>query len=74
MAALKTMMHILFNKLDKGAKSLYPDATKARVRFHKDVTTEYEDTINDYQAWHEFATINHQEDVKELVFPQLYDS
>ena len=58
-AALNTMMHMLFDKLDRGSKSVYPDATKGRVHFQKDVTIVYADTIIDYQDWHEFSTINH---------------
>jgi len=73
-ATLKTMMHMLSDELDKGAKSVYPDATKARVRFQKDVTREYTDIITNYQAWHRFATVDHREDVEELVFPQLSES
>jgi len=72
--ALKTMKRMLYDKLDKGAKSLYPNATEARVRFHKNVTTEYANTITNYQAWHQFATTIHQEDVDELVFPQLSET
>lgn len=74
LAALKTMMCMLLDELDRGAKSMYPDATKARVCFHKDVTIEYMDTIIDYQAWHQFTTVDHHEDVEELVFPQLSKS
>ncbi len=74
LAALKTMMWMLSDELDKGAKSVYPDATEARFRFHKDVTIEYADTIIDYQAWHQFTTVDHCEDVEELVFPQLFES
>jgi len=47
---------------------------EARVLFQKDVTTDYTNTIADYHAWHQFAIINHREDVKELVFPQLSES
>ena len=68
-AALNTMMHMLSDKLDRGAKSVYPDAMEARVHFQQDVTFEHADTIMDYQAWHQFATIDHREDVEELVFP-----
>ena len=72
--ALKTMMHILSDELDKGFKSVYPNATEARVQFQKDVTIEHAETIADYQAWHQFATIDHREDVEEFVFPQLSES
>ena len=71
LATFKMMMRMLSNKLEKGAKLVYPDATEARVCFQKDVTTKYIDTIMDYQAWPLFATIDHCEDVEELVFPQL---
>jgi len=72
--ALKTMMHMLIDELDRGAKIVYLDATEARLRFQKDVTTEYTDTIMDYQAWHQFTTIDHHKDVEELVLPQLSES
>jgi len=60
---------MLSDELEKGVKLVYPDATEARVRFQRDVTIEYTNTIVDYQAWHQFTTINHREDVEELVFP-----
>lgn len=74
LAALKTMMHMLSYELDRGAKSMYPDATKARVHFQKDVTTEYVDTIRDYQAWNQFSTVDHCKDVEKLVFLQFSES
>ena len=52
LATLKTMMCMLSDELDKGAKSMCLDATKARVHFQKDITIEYTNTIIDYQAWH----------------------
>ena len=52
LATLKTMMHMLLDELDRGARAVYPDVMEARVRFYKYVTTEYTDTIADYQAWH----------------------
>jgi len=52
LTALKTMMCILSDELERGAKLVYPDATDERVCFQKDVTTEYTDTITSYQAWH----------------------
>lgn len=67
-------MHMLSNELDKGAKSVYLDASEARVHFQKDVTTEYMDTITYYPTWHQFATVDHCEDIEELVFPQLFES
>ena len=72
--ALKTMMRMLSDELDRGAKSVHLDATEARVCFQKDVTIEYTDTITDYQAWHQFTTIDHHKDVEELVFPQISES
>jgi len=74
LVALKTMMCMLLDDLDRGAKSAYPDATEARVFFQQDVTIEHADTTTDYQAWHQLATIDHCEDVEELVFPQLFES
>jgi len=67
--ALKAMMHMLLDKLDRGARAVYPDATEARVHFQKYFTIEYTNTIADYQYWHLFATVDHREDVEELVFP-----
>ena len=67
--ALKTMMCMLSDELDIGARAMYPDAMEGRVCFQKDVTLEYKETITDYQAWHKFATVDHHEDVEELVFP-----
>lgn len=72
--ALKTLMCMLADKLDRGARSMYMDATEARVLFQQDVTIEHADTITDYQASHQFANIDHREDVKDLVFLQLYES
>jgi len=69
-----TMMHMLFDELDRCSKSVHLSAMEARVCFQKDVTIEYRDTTTDYQAWHQFATIHHREDVEELVFPQLSES
>lgn len=67
--ALKTMMHMLSDELDRGAKSVYPNATEERVHFQQDVTIKHTDTITDYQTWHQFATIDHCKDVEDLVFP-----
>lgn len=52
LTALKTMMQILSNELDRGARVVYSDAMEARVRFQKYVTLEYMDTIADYRSWH----------------------
>jgi len=57
---LKTMMCMLSNELEKGAISVYPNATKARVFFQRDVTIECIDTIMNDQSLHQFATIDHQ--------------
>lgn len=65
------LMHILLDESDKGAKAVYPDAIEGRIHFQKDVTTKYTDTIMDYRAWYLFFTIDHHEDVEDLVFPQL---
>jgi len=72
--ALKTMMCMLSDELDRGAQVVYPNAMEARVRFQKDVTLEYTDTIADYRAWHQFTIIGDHEDVEELVFPLLCES
>lgn len=68
---LKTKMHMLSDNLDRGAQAVYPNAMEARVRFQKDVTLQYMDTITDYRAWHQFATVDHHEDVEELVFQEF---
>lgn len=69
MTSINTIMHMLSDKLDRDAKSVHPDAMEVRVFFQNEVTTEYADTIIDYQAWHHFDVIDHGEDVEELVFP-----
>lgn len=74
LTTLKTMMHMLYNEFDRGAISVYLDEIEARFFFHKDVTTKYVETITNYQAWNQFATIDHQEDVDKLVFRQLSKS
>ena len=50
---------------------MYLDCMEVRVRFQKDVTLEHMDTIVEYRSWHQCATVNHNEVVKELVFQQL---
>lgn len=50
--ALKTVMCILSNELDKGSISVYADAMEVRVFFQQDVTIERIDTITNDQAWH----------------------
>lgn len=67
-AALKVMMHILSNELCRGAGAVYPDVMEARFRSQKGVTLKHTDTIADYRSWHQFTTIDHHEDVEELVF------
>jgi len=74
LATLKTMMCMLSEELDIGARAVYPDAMEARVKFYKDVTLEYMDTIADYRSWHSCTTIDHHEDVEELDFPLLSKS
>jgi len=74
LAALKTMIRMIYEELDRGAKSVNLDATEARFHFQKDVIMDYANTIIDYQAWNHLATIDHQENVNELVFPQLPES
>lgn len=71
LATLKTMMCVLSDELDRGSRVVYLDVMEARVRFQKDFTIEYTDTIADYQAWNQFANVDHHEDVEEMVFPQL---
>ena len=65
---LKTMMRMLSDELDKGARAVYLDAMEARFRFQTDVTVEYIDTIKDYQSWHQYVTVDQHEDVKQLDF------
>ena len=67
-ATLKKMMHILSDDLERGAQVVYPDAMKARVRFHKDITLDHMDTIIDYRPWHQYITVDQCEDVEELDF------
>ena len=71
---LKKMMRMLLHELDKGAQAVYPDAMEARVPFQKYVTLKYTDIIVDYRSWHHFTTVNHHENVEELVFQQLSES
>ncbi len=52
LSALKMMMHMLSDELDKGAISMYADATKARVFFQQDVTIKHMNTITNNEAWH----------------------
>ena len=50
---------------------MYPDVMEARVKFQKHVTLEHMDTIVDYRYWHQYAIVNHNEYVEELVFRGL---
>jgi len=68
------MIRMLLGELGEGSISVYLNAIEARVFLQHDVTIEYADTIKDDQAWHQFATIDHGEDVKKLVFQQLSES
>lgn len=45
---LKTMMCMLLDELDKGARAVYLDAIEERVCFQKYVTIEYTYTITNY--------------------------
>ena len=58
LAALKVMMHMLTNELDRGARVVYPDAMEARVRLQKAVTLEHTDTSADYKSWHQYVTVD----------------
>jgi len=60
---------MLHDELDRGSKSIYPEAMEARVHFQKDIIKEYVDTIAHCQSWHQFVTQDHGEEVNELVFP-----
>ncbi len=71
LTTLKTMMHMLLDELDKGARAVYLDFMEERVHFHKYVALEYTNNITSYRARHQFAIVDHHEDVQELVFPQL---
>ena len=48
LTALKTMMCMFSEELDRENRSMYLDAMEARVHFQKYVTIEYIDTITDY--------------------------
>ena len=65
---LKTMMHMLTDELDRGARAVYPDAMEARFRFQTDFTAEHTDDIKDYQSWHRYVTVDQHEDVEKLDF------
>ena len=71
--ALKMMMHMLSDELDRGAISMYSDATEARVHFQKDVTFECVNTIRDNHIYIS-SPVDHHEDVEGFVFPHLSKS
>jgi len=73
-ALLRTKLHMLQDELDRGSKSVYLEAMEARASFREDIIKEYAATIAHYQAWHLFITKDHEEDVDEMVFPQLSES
>lgn len=58
LAALKTMMHILSNELDRGSILVYSNETEVRVFFQKDVTIECMNTIMDDQI---LASVHHHQ-------------
>lgn len=74
LALLRTKLHMLQDKLDQGYISVYSEAMEARVCFQEDIIKEYADTIAYYQAWHQFVTKDHKEDVDEMLFPQSSES
>ena len=49
-ATLKTMLRMLSDELDRGARAMYPNSMEVKVNFQMDVTTEHMDTIRDYRA------------------------
>ena len=65
---------MLQDELDRGSRSAYMEAMEARVCFQKYIIKLYMDTITDYQAWHQFITEDHIEDIDELIFPQPSES
>ena len=64
-AALKTMMLMLSNELDRGAQIVYSYAMEERVRFQTNVTVEHTGNIKDYRSWHQYVTVDQHEDVEE---------
>lgn len=68
LATLKTMMCMLSDELDGGARAVYPDAMEARFMFQIDFTAKHTDTIKDYQSWHQYVIVDHHEDVEQLDF------
>lgn len=74
LALPRTKLCMLQDELDKGSKSVYPKAMEARVCFLKYIIKEYEDTIVHYQAWYQFITEYHREEVDETICPQPSNS
>jgi len=60
-------MHILLDKLDRGARAVYPNAMETRVRFQTDVTAEHTNTIKDYKSYQN-VNVDQHEDVEQLDF------
>ena len=63
-ATLKTVMRMLTDELERGAREMYPDAMEARFRFQTSVTTKHTDTLKDYQSWQQYVTVDQHEDVE----------
>jgi len=66
--ALKTMMHMFLDKLDRGARAVDRDAMETRVKFEADVTTEHTNAIKDYQSCHQYVIVDQHENDEELDF------
>ena len=45
---LKIVLRMLHDELDKGFRTIYPEAMEARLCFEKEITKQYEDTIEKY--------------------------
>lgn len=50
LATLNTMMHMLTNNLDRGARVVYPNSMEGRFRFQTDVTVEHTNTLKYHQS------------------------
>ena len=68
LVTLKTMMCMLLDELDEGARAVYPNVMEARFRFETDFTMEHMDTIKDYRSWHQYVIVDQHEDVEYLDF------
>jgi len=44
LTTLKTMMHMIYDELERAAQAVYHNAMEVKVRFQTDVTTEHTDT------------------------------